>query len=273
MKHIVNLNTAKQDLYVDGELIVSGANIVGASGITTVKVQARADVSDVCSSVAIDNFTLGTPISGNSPKSVGYMTEDGIIEAENGVIPLASDALRIALDDAKEGNVSVKIYANNTEIESVSAYVDSQSNLDILLSNPLPECSNIKIVANFGAYSLLAKCRTGVYGFGITDVAFETDGENCYIAKQITPESELSLNFKIANNTSDSQTGLVLFAVYNGTHLVKLVPYKAILGVGEDDSTVLTVTIPESDGEYSAECYMIDDFAGRNMLSGIYSVN
>lgn len=273
MKHVINIDSAKQDLYMNGEQLLSGAAVSNASGITTVKVQARAEASDVRSSVALDNFTLGTPVSASGIDSVSYKTADGYAALENAVLTEATDELLLTAADAKAGAANVTVFADGEIFETVKTAVDTDGSIEIKLSQELPPEADIKLVTQTGGYSMITQFKTAFSDFGISNFGFETQGGKCHVAKELLPGTELFAVLNVTNNTEDEKSGMVIMAIYDGARVVGLAAKNMTVESSNADGTVITAKVPDLEGDYTAECYMIDSFAKRNLLSKIYSLD
>lgn len=270
MKHIVDLNNAKQDLYMNDELLISGSSISNATSINTVKIQARAEASDVCSKVVIDNFSFGNIISSDGVDSVSYSVADELENVENGVVTKPTNFIRLATNDGKAGNAKVTVYADGKVWTTLDSTSDSDGNIGVLLPSQLPCEADIKIVADMGSYLVFAGFKTAYAELGIKDVGFETSDGKCYIAKELLPGTELYVPVTIVNNSEEERSALVIAAIYNGNRLSSITAKNMILTQDSTNGALLELQVPYEDGEYTAECYVIDNFAERNILSKIY---
>lgn len=271
MKHVIDLENAKEDLYVNGEKILSGNTVKAAEDAFIVKIQTKAEVSEIASSVALDNFRFGYPYTASGVEELSYNSGDGYVAVTDGVITEATRALRLTASDAKPGSAAVKVYADGEEIEAVKANVDVNGNIDITLSESLPAQADVKLVATLSDYVLIKTFRSSVLDFGMADVAYATSDGKCYIASQLDAGAAIDVQTTLCNNTDTQKTGMVVVAVYNGTRLSGL-KAKSVTVAPQTRADVwsITIDIPSKDCDYTVECYMFDSFAARNTLSKVW---
>ena len=266
IKHVVDLENAKQDLYVDGQKVKSQIAVENSEGINTIKVQARGAVSDVVSTVAIDNFVLGYPYTVSVSSSLSYKKGDGYVLAENNVIAEEATAFRLALPGAQTGTAYVSAFADGEFLEKVTSRVDEEKNIDFTLSKPLPSCADIKLLAELGDYSAVLEFETQVSDFGISDISFNLGTENVYITKQLSKGGTLTVGFEFYNR-GEEKTGVLVATLYKGNTLVDM----DIKNVPSD--LPLTLDVPQDNGEYTVECYLFDSLPSHKPLSKIWHLS
>jgi len=268
IKHVVNFDTKKQDLYVDGESVKANFAVENSENINSVKIQARGEAADTVSSVAIDNFVFGYPYTVKAGENVSLKKEEEYLVIEDGILTEEALSFRLLAEGAKSGDAAVTVFADGEETETVSAKTDADGNIDFTLSEALPSEANIKFYVDGGDWVLSKTIKNRVEDIGVLDISYKVGSVDVYTMKQLEEDSTLDATFNLYNRGEDREAVLVC-AVYEGNKTVSL-KTKKVSVPAEGTVETISVQLPEEDGEYIAECYLFDSLTSHKPLSKIW---
>ncbi len=278
IKHIVNVDTKTEKLYVDDKLYLNDTPFTLNGKLNSIKLQYFIRNSEDGQGFAVDNFKVLHEKFYGSFQDLSYSVEKSGAFKRAAGNTVSADSVRLRLKndlpliDASDLTEYSSLTADGMQMKLESVKTDSDGYLRVVLKNGLPENADIVLRVSDGETKYINIFKTEKPSLLMSNAAFKAEDAYIYFKESLVGKNKITLFADFKNTAMKSQNGVLIVNITDGGRIEKTEAINITVPSGES-SVAYEAELSSDYEEPNVEIFFIDSWENYSALSRLYLLN